>query len=47
MQIKTFIFNPIQENTYLVYDETKECIIIDAGCMFPKEEMLLIDLSSL
>lgn len=43
MQIKTFIFNPIQENTYVVYDETKECIIIDAGCMFPKEEMLLID----
>ncbi|MDR3706101.1 MAG: MBL fold metallo-hydrolase [Paludibacteraceae bacterium] len=43
MQIKTFTFNPIQENTYVVYDETKECIIIDAGCMFPKEEMLLID----
>lgn len=29
---KTFIFNNFQENTYLLYDETKECIIIDAGC---------------
>lgn len=31
-KIKTFVFNPFQENTFLVYDETNECIIIDAGC---------------
>jgi glyoxylase-like metal-dependent hydrolase (beta-lactamase superfamily II) len=31
-KIKTFVFNPFQENTFLLYDETKECIIIDAGC---------------
>ena len=30
--IKIFVFNPFQENTFLLYDETKECIIIDAGC---------------
>lgn len=30
--IKTFVFNPFQENTFLLYDETRECIIIDAGC---------------
>ena len=32
MKIKSFTFNPFQENTYVVYDETKECIIIDPGC---------------
>ncbi|MFC2151344.1 MBL fold metallo-hydrolase [Bacteroidota bacterium] len=31
-RIKSFVFNPFQENTYLLYDETNECIIIDAGC---------------
>jgi len=33
MTIKTFTFNPIQENTYLVYDETNEAVVIDAGCV--------------
>lgn len=31
-EIKIFVFNSFQENTFLLYDETKECIIIDAGC---------------
>lgn len=33
MTIKTFTFNPFQENTYLVFDETNEAVIIDAGCL--------------
>jgi glyoxylase-like metal-dependent hydrolase (beta-lactamase superfamily II) len=32
MNIKSFTFNPFQENTYIAYDETKECLIIDPGC---------------
>ena len=32
MNIKSFTFNPFQENTYIAYDETKECVIIDPGC---------------
>lgn len=32
MQIKVFTFNPFQENTYVIYDETKEAVIIDPGC---------------
>jgi hydroxyacylglutathione hydrolase len=32
MNIKSFTFNPFQENTYIVYDESKECLIIDPGC---------------
>lgn len=31
IQIKQFTFNPIQENTYVVWDDTMECIIVDAG----------------
>lgn len=38
MHIKTFTFNPFQENTYLLYDDTKEGVLIDAGCLFPQEE---------
>ncbi len=32
LQIKSFTFNPFAENTYVLYDETKEAIIIDPGC---------------
>ncbi len=37
-QIKVFTFNPVQENTYLLYNEHKECIIIDPGCYFEEEK---------
>ena len=36
--IKQFTFNFFGENTYLLYDETKEAILIDCGCMTPDEE---------
>jgi glyoxylase-like metal-dependent hydrolase (beta-lactamase superfamily II) len=32
MNIESFVFNPFMENTYLAYDDTLECVIIDAGC---------------
>jgi hydroxyacylglutathione hydrolase len=38
ISIKTLVFNPFSENTYLLYDETKECIIIDPGCYTPEEQ---------
>ena len=41
MNIQTFTFNPFQENTYVLYDNTKECIIIDPGCYTREEEALL------
>jgi len=43
IQVKKFTFNPIQENTYVLYDETNECIIIDAGCYFDYEQKELSD----
>lgn len=42
MTVKAFPFNPFQENTYVVYDETKECIIIDPGCYTPEERGSLV-----
>ena len=33
MQIKLFSFNPFQVNTYLLINEYRECILIDAGCL--------------
>ena len=38
MQIKKLTFNPIQENMYVIYDDSKECIIIDPGCYFHQEK---------
>ena len=38
LKIKPFIFSPIQENTYLLYNEFKDCVIIDPGCYFPEEK---------
>ena len=39
--IKQFTFNFFGENTYLLYDETKEAILIDCGCITPDEEEAL------
>jgi len=38
LKVKSFVFSPIQENTYLLYNEFKECLIIDPGCYFPEEK---------
>ncbi|MEN8120809.1 MAG: MBL fold metallo-hydrolase [Bacteroidota bacterium] len=42
IKIKTFIFNPFQENTYLLYDETNNAVIIDPGCYTNEEEDTLL-----
>lgn len=49
-QVNSFVFNPFSENTYVVYDETRQCVIIDPGCSSPSEvdELLgFIDLHQL
>ncbi|MBX2844807.1 MAG: MBL fold metallo-hydrolase [Saprospiraceae bacterium] len=38
MKTQVFTFNPFQENTFVLYDETKECIIVDPGCSTASEE---------
>ncbi|MCY7292043.1 MAG: MBL fold metallo-hydrolase [Ferruginibacter sp.] len=42
LQIKSFEFSPIQENTYLLYNEFNDCIIIDPGCYFDAEKETLV-----
>ncbi|MBL4586338.1 MAG: MBL fold metallo-hydrolase [Flavobacteriales bacterium] len=42
MQIKTFVFNPFQENTYLLWDELYNCAIIDPGCADDEERAALV-----
>lgn len=39
--IQSFTFNPFSENMYILYDETKEALIIDPGCytQLEKEEL--------
>lgn len=43
IHIQSFTFNPFQENTYLVYNDNKECFIIDPGCYDRDEEAELAD----
>ncbi|HXB29887.1 MAG TPA: MBL fold metallo-hydrolase [Puia sp.] len=41
LTVKRFIFNPIQENTYVVYNGKDACAVIDPGCYFPEEKHTL------
>jgi len=41
ISIKIFTFNAFQENTYLLYDETGEAIVIDPGCYSKEEQKAL------
>ncbi|MGZ5248344.1 MAG: MBL fold metallo-hydrolase, partial [Flavitalea sp.] len=41
--IKQFTFSPVQENTYILFNEEKECIIIDPGCYSSQERNQLKD----
>lgn len=39
--INKFVFNAFHENTFLLYDETKSCVIIDPGCYEEDEKIQL------
>jgi hydroxyacylglutathione hydrolase len=41
MKIHHFCFNPFQENSYILYDESKECVLIDPGCYDSREQQIL------
>lgn len=38
LAVKVFIFSPLQENTYVLYNESRDCIIIDPGCYYDFEQ---------
>jgi hydroxyacylglutathione hydrolase len=43
LEIKKFVFSPVEENTYVVYNESLDCCIIDPGCYFVNERNELKD----
>jgi glyoxylase-like metal-dependent hydrolase (beta-lactamase superfamily II) len=43
IQIKTFVFSPFYENTYVLYDETRQAVVIDPGCNTSAERNTLKD----
>lgn len=38
LSFESFVFNPFGENTYIIYSETGECVIVDPGCATTGEE---------
>lgn len=43
LTVKSFEFSPVQENTYVLFNEEKLCCIIDPGCYFNHEKKELKD----
>jgi hydroxyacylglutathione hydrolase len=43
ISIEKFVFNPFQVNTYVLYDETNEAVIIDPGCSDGVETLSLLN----
>jgi len=41
--IHGFEFGAFQENTYLVYDEAGNTLIVDPGCQWPEEQQALLE----
>lgn len=37
IQVQHFVFNDFMENTYILWDESGECVIIDPGCYTESE----------
>ncbi len=40
--VKAFTFSPVQENTYVLYNEQKQAVLIDPGCYFEEERAELL-----
>ena len=43
ISIKTFTVNPLQENCYVVSDETQECVVIDCGAYYDTERSAIVN----
>ncbi len=41
IHVQVFTFNPVQENTYLLYNDNGKALIIDPGCYFTAEHEML------
>jgi len=43
ISVKQFVFNPFQENTYVLYQPQGQAIVVDAGCSNEREFQEVID----
>lgn len=43
LKIEKFVVNPLQENTFVLSDETGECIFVDPGFYFDVEKKEIVD----
>lgn len=43
MNVQCFQCNPVQENCFVVSDETKEVVVIDCGAFFDEERRAVVD----
>ena len=43
LKINKFTFNPFGENTYVLSDDSNECVIVDPGCYSEEEKRTLSD----
>ena len=43
LHIQGFTFNPFQENSYIVYNDQKEAVIIDPGCYTREEQAFFLE----
>jgi hydroxyacylglutathione hydrolase len=46
IHLERFVFNPLEENTYVLFDDTKECVVIDPGCYEKQEQQELVEFIS-
>jgi glyoxylase-like metal-dependent hydrolase (beta-lactamase superfamily II) len=42
-EVQSYTYNPFQENTYVLINAKRECIIIDPGCYFEEERAGLVE----
>ncbi len=43
IQVKRFVFNMIEENTYVLWDNSLECVIIDCGAFYEEERQTIVN----
>ncbi|MDD2984230.1 MAG: MBL fold metallo-hydrolase [Crocinitomicaceae bacterium] len=43
VHVQGFTFNPFQENSYIVYNDQKEAVIIDPGCYTREEQAFFLE----
>src|SRR6201996_6243855 len=42
-KLRSFVNNPYQENTYVLFDDTRECVIIDPGMYTASEQNVVVN----